>query len=231
MKVNLIFFVLLLSVAAMFSQTMSGTVEYGIADVNVVFKEGNLQNDNIKNIIASAKKQIFSLKFNDMVSSFSLTGSLNSEGDDESAARFAKILYTTNETFFCSKKDNTLYRKIVDNIIIKQDSLLYNWEITSESKKISNYTCYKALLKKYIINRLGVKKERIITAWFTPDLPFNFGSIGYNSLPGLILELNENYTTYLAKKITLSETAIKIQLPKGPYLTQDQYDNKLLKNN
>lgn len=215
----------------MLGQTLAGTVEYEIADVNVVFKEGNSQNDNIKNIIASAKKQVFTLKFNDLFSSFTLSESLHKESENESVARFAKMLYTTDQSFFYSKKDQVLYRKTADNYVIKQDSLRYMWEITSETKKISDHNCYKAIFKKNIINRLGIKKEIIITAWFAPDIPFNFGPIGYNGLPGLILELQERYTTYLAKKITLAETASKIQLPKGPYLTEDQYENKILKNN
>lgn len=66
----------------------------------------------------------------------------------------------------------------------------YEWKITSEIKKIGKYNCYKAVTFKEIENSQGKFKKKVI-AWFTVDLPFNFGPKDYNNLPGLIIELDD----------------------------------------
>lgn len=75
------------------------------------------------------------------------------------------------------------------------------WEITNETKKIGKFNCYKAnglFEKTSFINR----KDKNIIAWFTPELPFNFGPKYYNGLPGLIIKLKEGKRiTYTLKEI------------------------------
>ena len=46
------------------------------------------------------------------------------------------------------------------------------------------------------------RKDKYIIAWFTPELPFNFGPKYYNGLPGLIIKLKEGKRiTYTLKEI------------------------------
>ena len=49
-----------------------------------------------------------------------------------------------------------------------------NWKIEDEVKKIGIYNCQKATLE------IGGRKW---TAWFTPDVPLNFGPYKFQGLP------------------------------------------------
>lgn len=116
--------------------------------------------------------------------------------------------------YYYDKKENNLYFK-QDNFLIKKANSL-NWEITSETKKIDAFVCYKAIYKEKIINRLGEEKEREIAAWFTPDIPYSFGPLEFNGLPGLILELEKLGSKLVAKTIKIDkEKTIEIEKPKG----------------
>ena len=55
-----------------------------------------------------------------------------------------------------------------------------NWNIESEKKKIGNYTVQKAT------TNFG---GRNWVAWFTSEIPLNFGPYKFYGLPGLILEI------------------------------------------
>ncbi len=72
-----------------------------------------------------------------------------------------------------------------------------NWILLKESKKIGKYNCFKATTE-IIVNSKG-RKQKII-AWFTPKIPISLGPIGYNGLPGLILELEVYKKKYYTKK-------------------------------
>ncbi len=212
-----------------FSQNNYGIVEYGIAEVNVPLKEGNSQNEMVKNIINTAKTQEFELKFKGKISSFTNKESLDIE-QDETLSKLAKIAYTTSDSFYLDLDKKILLKKNEENILIKEQSKDYGWEISTESKKIDQYMCYKATCSISYISRVG-KKEKIITAWFAPSLPYSFGPKQYFGLPGLILELTESYTTYIAKKIILNDKEIAIDFPKGKTVTNEEYEQKVLSGN
>lgn len=113
-------------------------------------------------------------------------------------------------------------------IVIPDDKYLitypaqYIWDITTETKQIGNYTCYKAILQK-----IENSKNTFFatTAWFCPELPINFGFSRYNGLPGMILELHEKHITYMAQNISFN-TVSKIELPKLPILSLDEFLKK-----
>jgi GLPGLI family protein len=126
------------------------------------------------------------------------------------------------------------------------DSLtMMPWEITDETKKIGNYTCTKAIVKikaeelmakieqkketsKVVSNLLdNIKpKDKTITAWFTTEIPVSNGPDNYWGLPGLILEVSDERTTFLCSKITLNPTeAVKIEKPKkGKKISKKEFE-------
>ncbi len=53
----------------------------------------------------------------------------------------------------------------------------------------------------------------MIKAWFTPDIPFQFGPIIYSGLPGMILELKQGYYIFTAQEIEFSQKDIIIAKP------------------
>lgn len=73
-------------------------------------------------------------------------------------------------------------------------------------------------------------KEKIITAWYTPEIPVNQGPENYWGLPGLILEVNDGKTIILCSKIVINpKDKIEIKAPtKGKEVTQKEY-NEILK--
>lgn len=228
MSKKFIFIFFLLNATLSFSQNKSGIVEYYIADINVLFKEGNPQNDNIRQIIETGKKQIFELKFNDTFSIFKSKEILESDHTDDSLLELSKI-YTTSQTFYVDLIKKELLIKTNQNDLIKSNTITSGWEITKQTKLIDKYLCYKAEYKKPIIGRDGKEKTILITAWFAPSLNFSFGPKEYSGLPGLILELQEKYTTYLARKISIQNENIIIDFPKGKSIPEKEYDNKFKK--
>jgi len=116
-----------------------------------------------------------------------------------------------------------------------------DWELVDESKKIGDYTCYKAklvvpvsekqkkeyeeFLKKEEIKpslfKMQEPKDKMITAWYTPEIPVSFGPNNYWGLPGLILEINEPELIILCSKVVLNTKGATIKAPnKGKKVSQ-----------
>ena len=120
-----------------------------------------------------------------------------------------------------------------------------NWELVDESKKIGDYTCFKAkllipvsekqkkeyeeFLKKEEIKsslfKMEEPKDKTITAWYTPEIPVSFGPNNYWGLPGLILEINEPELIILCSKVALNTKGATIKVPnKGQKVSQKEFD-------
>ena len=125
------------------------------------------------------------------------------------------------------------------------------WEMGTETKKIGQYTCYKATLVKEdtnidwgsIFSRNTKKKDSTktkdvkpakkmlsIIAWYTPQIPVSTGPDKYYGLPGLILEINAGRTTMLCTEVAISsKEVLEIKEPnKGKEVSRDEY-NKIVK--
>ncbi len=72
---------------------------------------------------------------------------------------------------------------------------------------------------------IEMRKELLITAWFTPQIPVKNGPGEYGGLPGLILELNADRTTILCSKIVLNtKNGETINPPtKGKEVSREEY--------
>lgn len=120
--------------------------------------------------------------------------------------------------------------------LVKDTLPKHEWEMSSETKNIGNYTCYKASysrevesVKMSFVNgdSKEVKEKKMVTttAWYTPQIPVSNGPKDYQGLPGLILEINDGTTTYVCTEIVLNqENKIAINEPeKGKVVSQEEY--------
>lgn len=112
----------------------------------------------------------------------------------------------------------------------------FSWKMGTETKKIGEYTCFKATAEvpvdstnimnfgrreprrnndtaeadstntRNAADQLEIPKTITVTAWYTPQIPVSQGPAEYWGLPGLILELNTDRTTILCTKIVLNPT-------------------------
>ena len=230
MKKILIIFCSFLCCSSLFAQYKSGIVEYGIVSVDVSFKEGNSQNDMVKSLIEMAKAQKYELKFNSNSSSFTEIQTLESEQYDKNLLFSAKIVYATLDNYFLDGSKKELITKTDNNILLKSDAIASGWKISHETKIIDTYLCYKAIYSYEFLARDYKIKTKTITAWFAPSLPFPYGPIEFHGLPGLILELNKDYTTYLATKVVFMDKELEIDFPKGKSIPKDEFEKAILKH-
>ena len=142
--------------------------------------------------------------------------------------------------------------------LITEDAAKPKWILGSETKKIGNYTCFKATLIKEtdasdwtnmrrrrgnnndkkkdttntrkVSDEIEMPKTIEVTAWYTPQIPISDGPGNYWGLPGLILEINEGRTTILCSEIVINpEEKIEISAPKkGKKVTREEY-TKIMK--
>lgn len=136
--------------------------------------------------------------------------------------------------------------------LISDESTMPEWEMSSETKKIGSYLCYKATMikktdafdwrnmrrrpkgkkkkenteVKNITDEIEMPKEVLVTAWYTPQIPVSNGPGEYWGLPGLILEVNSERTTILCTEVILNpkeKTTIK-EPSKGENVTRKEYN-------
>lgn len=111
----------------------------------------------------------------------------------------------------------------------------YKWHITSETKIINGFKCYKATTHKEIYSK--TRNKNIITnpeVWFAPEIPYSYGPFGLIGLPGLILEATINGKLYYcATKINLDfkeKLNFKLEKPnKGKFVTESEMEDIQMK--
>ena len=165
---------------------------------------------------------------------------------------------------FGSGIDRKVYKNIKDNLQLEEkefmskeflvtDSLKnWNWQLTSETKKIGEYTCYKAIsitpvtdLEKENYEKLKAlessantsilltkaPQDKTFIAWYTTEIPIAQGPEYYWGLPGLILEATNEKTQILCSKVILNpKNSQKIKQPKkGKKVTSEEYQ-KIMRN-
>src|SRR5690606_31555374 len=96
------------------------------------------------------------------------------------------------------------------------DELNYTWKITTETKKIKDYTCYKATT---------TFRGNNFEVWFTPDIPINAGPWKWYGLPGLILEATDKDQSVVFKLEKIEKLTEEIPFPssKSKKMTLKQY--------
>ena len=213
----------------LFSQSNAGKIVYSIhisADEKVLKSEkvGKLYMDMSK----SAADQMYVLSFKEWKSSFLKAEKLNAAKDkyEETVSKLASVMFTNDDNYYYDFVNR--YAIIETNgALVKEAVKDVNWEITSENKIIGGIVCYKASIQLEYLARDNKIKSNNIVAWFAPSLPYSYGPKDFYGLPGLIVQLTENKTTYLASTIELNDIEISIDFPKGKTVSKEEFDKKL----
>lgn len=188
-------FIILIVPLLTFSQTYS--IEYNVT-LNFLNRKGTLTVNNTAN---SFYVEIQNEKKSD------------EEKMDEDGS-YSNQVFLGNNTE--KKPRYQLYNKVKDTLLnidyIKDKKIIYfepfqkmNWNISDETKKVSNYICYKAST---------TFRGRNYYAWFTLQIPINIGPWKFNNLPGAILEVYDetNSFSWTATKIATNETETNIEI-------------------
>lgn len=164
--------------------------------------------DHFKQISQIRGQFKYKLVFNQTASHFSLVQEAN-EDYEGLAYKTAMNVGKGNKVQYLdlNEKKRIEQMKMRDNSIIHsvQPFDKYKWELTGNVKKIGKYVCREAIGTFMVYSKAGqVTKEAV--AWFTPELPFSFGPMGFDGLPGLILEV------YPAKGFNHAYRAVNIDV-------------------
>lgn len=201
--------------------------------------------------LAKSLEKTYVLNFNSFESTYEqeqkleapsagFSGGVESSGDGLTYKNIKTKLLLVEEEFFGKE------------FLITDSLKVYQWELQNETKKIGDFTCYKALsvdrvsqedLDKYEADKVkqdtaktafftvSEPKERVITVWYTPEIAVSQGPGAFWGLPGLIMEANYDDTIILCSKIVLNpKKKVEIKMPKkGKRVTKLEYDSLIAK--
>ncbi len=255
MKQIIILAILLFSVVSFSQNNFQGQATYMSKTTLDMSRYDKMSEQQKKQMMARFKnflEKTYTLSFNKTTSSFRENVQL--EGPGASGPSWSR-----------SNGQGSIYKNISDKNMIEDIEMFskrflvsekmepLQWEMGMETKKIGNYTCYKATLVKEdtkvdwgaIFSRrrnnkkkdstktsenMPEKKMLTVTAWYTPQIPVSTGPDVYWGLPCLILELNAGRTTMLCKEVSINSYGVlEIEEPKkGKKVTRVAY-TKILK--
>ncbi len=224
-----------------------------LKDMKIESKDMN--DEMMKNIMERMKKQFektFILNFNKYESVYQEEQKLEapSKGISISMASTVGSEITYKDV---KNKLSLVEEEFFDKPFLVTDSLkVFQWELQSETKKIGDYTCYKAMSIKKVTQEdldnyekekvkqdtaktafftVSEPKEKITTVWYTPEIPVSHGPGEFWGLPGLIMEARFDDTILLCSKIILQpKNKIQIKKPKkGKRVTKKEYDSLMEK--
>jgi GLPGLI family protein len=211
-------------------QIYTGEINY---EVNMLVNESKLDSivkkmegsENMKKMIIfnmkNQKGNNFKLKFNKNESIFEEEKRLKI---NEKKINFTRIMMGNGSYYTNKKTKEILNQKETYGQLFIVDVSQVKWELTQERKKIDSYVCYKATTFKKVENSEGKNKVEVI-AWYTTELPYNFGPNEFSGLPGLILELQEGNLIIKVSKINLINKYIEIKKPvRGKKITLQEFN-------
>jgi len=172
----------------------------------------------LKSVVV-AKGFDYILTFNQKESSSQISERMTNDGENKylnsiAKALIGKGLFYQNKTL----KISLWQTNVMGELYLVKDSLVNDWEISNESKKIGNYTCYKAVKNCTTCNSIQ-------EVWFTPEIPVPFGPIGYGGLPGLIISVVKKNTVLQLERIKFYDKPLVIDKPnKGKEIVKAEYD-------
>lgn len=211
----------------------SGVVEYTVeslsseSNINIAKTGKSTSEQKALLELFSNESAHFNLEFNTHEAIYKNAKSeMQSDANKKQKPNFLEVYGGGNALFYTNSTEKIiLIQKTSLGELFLISSKFTDWELTSETKKIGDYTCYKA--KSISKND---NKSLIDEIWYTPELPFQFGPTKYVGLPGLVLEVVAGKIRFTATKIILqSESITFIKPEKGTKVTEEEYVKLLQK--
>ncbi len=180
MKIILLAIFFFLSIEPVAAQYKSGVVIYkssSIFDLNGLDTPPQFK-QTAKQIISIVNTLEFTIKFNRQEALYTLNENLAID-THEHLNNMAILVTRGDRLVYSNPTENLLIEKTESfgkTFLIKSQLDFIEWNLTTETKEIEGYTCYKATA--LLINKGGPKNEdRLfdLTAWYAPELSFNFG--------------------------------------------------------
>lgn len=239
------------------AQNIQGVVTYSTKTKIDLEIQGTDMPESIKESLKASMKQMsernYNLHFDGNTSLFLEEESLSPPSISNANSPISIKVGTSKTVLYKNIAEQQLIREedMFGKPFLVKDSLrTFNWKLRNESKKIGNYSCFKAIGTMEVQNRnvkivfesdSNEEKEKEkdpitmktieVVAWFTPEIPIANGPENFGGLPGLILELSAENTTYLCSQIVLNPKNPKaiVAPTKGKVVTFAAYEEILRK--
>jgi GLPGLI family protein len=253
MKASLIFLLAFVTATTFAQKNFQGKATYMSKTTMDMSRFGKMSEQEKKQRLARFKsflEKTYTLTFNKTASSFKEEVKLEAPG--ASGPSWGRS--NGQGSIYKNTKDQKMIEDVEQfskRFLVVEEMEQAQWEMGVETKKIGQYTCYKATLVKEdtnidwgsIFSRNTKKKDSTntkdaepakkmmrITAWYTPQIPVSTGPDTYYGLPGLILEINAGRTTMLCTEVTISsKEVLEIEAPsKGKEVSREEY-NEIVK--
>lgn len=253
MKASLIFLLAFVTATTFAQKNFQGKATYMSKTTMDMSRFGKMSEQEKKQRLARFKsflEKTYTLTFNKTASSFKEEVKLEAPG--ASGPSWGRS--NGQGSIYKNTKDQKMIEDVEQfskRFLVVEEMEQAQWEMGVETKKIGQYTCYKATLVKEdtnidwgsIFSRNTKKKDSTntkdaepakkmmrITAWYTPQIPVSTGPETYYGLPGLILEINAGRTTMLCTEVTISsKEVLEIEAPsKGKEVSREEY-NEIVK--
>ena len=147
----------------------------------------------------------------------------------------ADITFSFNENidlYYFKHNNEVLYTDNLfgTNYLVEDELPKIVWQLSAEKREIDKLTCYKATTKF---------RGRNWTAWYSPDVPINYGPWKFYGLPGLIVEIKDDsnrfaftLTEYILNSNNAAPTidfsnAKKVTMKEMAKITDEAYENLL----
>lgn len=224
------------------AQNFSGLVTYqekfklsgsGISDEETKDLPDEMK-DQIKDLLSkNNSSKTYQLTFDKNASLYEL-GAKEEEKDIKNGNVIMKTVISTPEAIIyrnLKEKQEISEKDIFGKKFLVTGNLdIMNWKLTNETKKIGNYTVYKAIMETSINTNINgksdTKSKSEIVAWYTKEIPVGHGPNIYYGLPGLVLEVESDYNTIICTKIILNpKDKPEIKAPvKGKKITNEEFE-------
>lgn len=171
-----------------------------------------------------AKYLLYALRFSGKQSQFQMLPDYFMDKSDINAVA-ARAGYGGYKKYFTDLVKNELFEEKVING--KSFTLVYDlekttWILTDESKEIKGYKCFKAAGIRLVSDRDWNTREVPIYAWYSPDIPYQFGPFEAVGLPGLVLQLDLTTYSVVVQNMDLGKT-VELDKPEEKVMSREEY--------